>query len=868
MRGSVLPFVGRTSEVALLRGLAAAGEGVAVIEAPAGMGKSRLLSEAFDHIEARVLSASGDEELVLEPGALVRRLVQDGGTTSEDVLDYLELLAADDHLVICIDDIQWCDDASARVLTALARRVADIPCVLVFAARPEPRSRAVAELIAVSRRAGHALSLTPLDREAMTILEREVPTLSTQTIAVAGGHPFMLDHMARLEGASGTGSLIDDLPLSGDARRVVATCALLGDVFSLRDVARLEGMTAAQVEPIAREAMDLGVLVEDGPLLAFSHDLWREAFARILPRPAAAAVHREIAELRLSDGASPLDVASHLKAGAITTDNELAGWLREAARQAAGADPGSALELTRCAAAIAGDEMRESIEADLIPLLAWSDTTEAVRFGREMLNRVTDPRIRCRIHTALALALSTAAQNPEGAAEARRALDTGLCSPAQEANLLVIEALGTWVTDPAATRAAARAAEARAADLDQTVGVISALVAQVRALDALGRFEETQPVADRALQLLSTLPERSAPAGWRAWVLGAASDAAMLSCDDELALERNTALLVAARKALSPANEADALGVLVVLHARNARWDEALAEVAAWELLAADHPANARGMASTPRRAESLQAQVLVAADDPGASVALDEWRRVADAPIELSRLDVVDGRSRLNKGDVAAACERFTSAIDRATEMRALGGSEMRLRAGFDPIEATEAACAFAVSGVGALAGLAAAYVQRISKMNPSLNAYSVAATVASVACGQRPSDITTEDLGAVPQLGWRLRLARAAALALEAQDDPVRADDIRDFAAALRRELARASSGPGRSGATRGWASLTPAELRVVELVARGLPNGEVATQLFLSRYTVETHLKRIFRKLGVRNRAELAAVAARRH
>jgi DNA-binding CsgD family transcriptional regulator len=46
----------------------------------------------------------------------------------------------------------------------------------------------------------------------------------------------------------------------------------------------------------------------------------------------------------------------------------------------------------------------------------------------------------------------------------------------------------------------------------------------------------------------------------------------------------------------------------------------------------------------------------------------------------------------------------------------------------------------------------------------------------------------------------------------------------------------------------------------------VAGGLANREVAEQLFVSRHTVETHLKHVFAKLGVGSRAELAALAAR--
>ena len=59
-------------------------------------------------------------------------------------------------------------------------------------------------------------------------------------------------------------------------------------------------------------------------------------------------------------------------------------------------------------------------------------------------------------------------------------------------------------------------------------------------------------------------------------------------------------------------------------------------------------------------------------------------------------------------------------------------------------------------------------------------------------------------------------------------------------------------------------GWASLTPTEQQVVELVAEGLTNPEIAERLLMARGTVKTHLEHVFAKTGLRNRAELAAAA----
>jgi DNA-binding CsgD family transcriptional regulator len=64
----------------------------------------------------------------------------------------------------------------------------------------------------------------------------------------------------------------------------------------------------------------------------------------------------------------------------------------------------------------------------------------------------------------------------------------------------------------------------------------------------------------------------------------------------------------------------------------------------------------------------------------------------------------------------------------------------------------------------------------------------------------------------------------------------------------------------------AKEGWESLTETEHKVVGLVAQRLSNQEVADRLYISRHTVESHLKHIYRKLGLSSRLELAALADR--
>jgi DNA-binding CsgD family transcriptional regulator len=59
-------------------------------------------------------------------------------------------------------------------------------------------------------------------------------------------------------------------------------------------------------------------------------------------------------------------------------------------------------------------------------------------------------------------------------------------------------------------------------------------------------------------------------------------------------------------------------------------------------------------------------------------------------------------------------------------------------------------------------------------------------------------------------------------------------------------------------------GWDSLTPAERKVVRLVARGMSNPQIAAQLFLSRRTVQTHVSHVLAKLELSSRTEIAREA----
>jgi DNA-binding NarL/FixJ family response regulator len=105
---------------------------------------------------------------------------------------------------------------------------------------------------------------------------------------------------------------------------------------------------------------------------------------------------------------------------------------------------------------------------------------------------------------------------------------------------------------------------------------------------------------------------------------------------------------------------------------------------------------------------------------------------------------------------------------------------------------------------------------------------------------------------LGAAHRHARRTRAAREVLSGAVELLDGIGAVTWRDAAAA---ELGRVSGRRAHGN------ELTPAERRVAELAAEGRKNKEIAAELFLSVATVEAHLSRVYRKLGMRSRTQLA-------
>jgi two-component system nitrate/nitrite response regulator NarL len=102
-----------------------------------------------------------------------------------------------------------------------------------------------------------------------------------------------------------------------------------------------------------------------------------------------------------------------------------------------------------------------------------------------------------------------------------------------------------------------------------------------------------------------------------------------------------------------------------------------------------------------------------------------------------------------------------------------------------------------------------------------------------------------------------------RVAGLLLGATDYIVKPFDSDELLARVRSALRRSEQG-GRYGTRKVGALLTAREREVLNLLAGGLNQGEIASKLFISPKTVGTHIQRVLTKLGVHSRAQAVAVA----
>ncbi len=379
-------LLGRRDEAARLQALldeAGRGRGGAVVvRGEPGIGKSTLLSHLADSASGFVvMRASGAEfETELPYSALHQlcvpvlehldllpprhrqalRIAFGVETGSPDPflagVAALGLLLEPDRPLLClVDDAQWLDDASARALAFVARRVAAERVAMVFAARESPD-----ELDHLPK-----VDVRPLrEPDARALLAREIRApldeqVRDRVLAEARGNPLALVELAGTAGLTGLAGGFD-LPAPAAAERsfrarlealparvrlllTVAAAEPVGDPGLLWRAAALLG-----VEDIAEQDVPL---VEFGTRVRFVHPLARSAVYQAATEPERRRAHSALA--RVGDPlADPDRVAWHRARASVGPDEDVAAALADSASraQARGGMAAAAAFLERSAA--------------------------------------------------------------------------------------------------------------------------------------------------------------------------------------------------------------------------------------------------------------------------------------------------------------------------------------------------------------------------------------------------------------------------------------------------------------------------------------------------------------------------------------
>ncbi len=367
-------LIGRESERAridrLLEEAKGGRSGALVIRGDAGIGKSTLLEYAVARAgDARVVRALGVEtesefaysglhELVrplldrlpeLPPvqadalrGALALAEAQGAGRLyiGAATLSLLASASEDKPLLCVIDDAHWLDEASGGALAFAARRLEAEGVVMLFAARGEGfRTRGIPELELGGLDAEAAVVL--LDHDANVRVSQE---LAEELVAATGGNPLALLELPRrltAEQLQGGEPLPHPVPvgeglenvfaaqarnLSEEARRALVIAAT-ADTRAMRVITRTGGTNPAAFE----ECEDAGLLaIEDG-LVTFKHPLVRSAVYHQATPAERRSAHRALADGFAGEGKYAERRAWHSAAAAVEPDEEVAGRLERAA---------------------------------------------------------------------------------------------------------------------------------------------------------------------------------------------------------------------------------------------------------------------------------------------------------------------------------------------------------------------------------------------------------------------------------------------------------------------------------------------------------------------------------------------------------
>ena len=901
------PFIGRRAEVAsveqFLADVRLGHVALLVVDAEAGAGKTTLLRHVVDNAVLpagfALFSTEGDpndsralrciaEALDCKPTsadpvrvriAELLRAPSAGaafGVTAavqELVLDVIERAAIEAPTVLLIDDMQWVDDASLSLVGSLLRRLRGTNFGVLAATRPSPRVRA-----ALAPYSPLEVRLGPLaDDEVAALAEMHSGSKPSVELLAAldsvRANPFLLSALASAKHGE-QGGVRRGAGLGRDAFHPLAA-GLNADLRMFLELAAVGGreldvdaLAAASCRPLAetvrltRACVRHGWLMSDGDVVAFRHDLLVEAALATLPIDDRDRLHlalgRSFAQLGHAPGraAFHLEAASYLLVSAdvvlirptlavLPWDDPVVLTLAERARTLAPDDVDVLCVVMHCLAV--RHRHAEVVEASQRWLRRASGDAEAIGRVRllsatSMVPEVGSICVITYLENMLADGTLTAEQQADAlnaiarlhwhqrdsalvrsaatrALEASRAVHSiagevmALCSRS-EANSIYGD-IGSALADAKEANRLVVAASLASAAPELALGTAMASSGQMR--EGLPILTQSLRAAERAgdpqTMVLAQVTMQATRFHIGEWDAFLADADAMADIGRETGMRAGIVL---------------PLGFAAAVAVRRGRFDEVAAIAArlrAENTLGDSHPGAMIGVGFVElaelesagrlddacRYATQMADLLTIAGTSAQSLVVLDVARlawQVGDRTALDAAIDMTGHAASVSHTLARASLHEFTTSLGAADPERLVAAA----RAVADTQRAWDGATGLHIAGIEATR----------SQLPDAADLLADASRRYEVLGCHRHAGI------ALAGLGFDALFGRAAPLGVFQKHDPV---------------------------------ALSVAERNVLQLVVDGLPNGDIADALFVSKRTVESHLSSLYRKLGMSTRVALA-------
>lgn len=860
------------------------------------------LNDLFDDVAVEVLSALPGPRRRAVEAALLRgppagppsagpspagRALPDPRVLARGILDALRILSASAPLMVAVDDAQWLDRPSASVLEFCVRRLRDEPVSILLTFRtgdtvPFGLDRALPPDRLCRVRLG-PLSLGAIGEILRARLGAVLPRYAlTRLYDTCGGNPFYALECAR--------TLLDHPHMSLTREPIPLPRSLDGLVqHRLRrltpDVRQVGRLVAGSSDPRERliraacddgeswapidQAIDKGIIERDGDVLRFTHPLLQSVLYAQMPLAERRQVHR-----RLGAVAEDIeDRAWHLALGADRPSEEIAALLDSAARHAASRGaPQEGAALSEQAVRLTPAGRPEAARERWVQAADYHFRAGSMARSQELIQSALaacppgPPRASllarlATVHCYLSgwpLAEQTFRQAIEEAPD-----DAGLRAHAEQELAFARMIAGDLPAALDWAKASLRSAE-RAADPH----LMAHSLARIAAFEFLAGNGARLDLLDNAEALCAG--SREEPPGRMPLFGPSLVKGLILKWSDRLD-EARVVLAEQYRNTLDRGDEASLPFLLYhfsELECWAGNWDTAeqyalegcrVAEESRQQTM---RPATLYSLALIRAR----QGHLAQARENATRALALCE--QTGNVPFACQALSVL-GFTALSLGDYRAAVAH----LDRLAEVTASFGL------------AEPGVVRFLPDAIEALAALghvqrARSLAQRLEARGKSLERPWALATGARcrahlaaidgdlqdarVICEQALSE--HQELSMPYELGRTLlvkgMIERRARHKTEARESLGRALGIFEHLGAplwadkARRELSKITVRAQADG-------LTATECRIAALITQGQANRQIATTMFITENTVQTHLRHIFRKLGVRSRTQLATL-----